>query len=112
MPDLGRSLRALPLALLLACRGSDGAPKQPPVDPEYRADVETLCNVLERSGAAYQDPAERQYSISTYLAEHIYTEGGRELMIGFKEQPEPGDALRAEAKRVGLAGCPLADSWQ
>ncbi|MDX2088559.1 MAG: hypothetical protein SFX73_11960 [Kofleriaceae bacterium] len=93
-PASGQSVRA-------AVPGSD-----------YAKDIEALCDVIARSGAPEDDS--RTLLIANWLAANLKTPESRQFLI--KIQPLVGDqkasALVAEAKRVGLEKCALADVWR
>jgi hypothetical protein len=108
------------VALLVAACGRD-APPAPAGDPvgvgagsAYAADMENLCNVVERSGAGSAHPNDRAYLVATWLGTRLTTQDARKFLAQI--QPLDGDAkataLETEAKRVGLAGCPLAAEWR
>jgi hypothetical protein len=92
------------------------APTAPgaPVSPEYAADIEKLCDVVKRSGAEKHEPNDRMYLIATWLGANLTTAEARKFLATI--QPLRGnakaDALEAEGKRVGLAGCALAAEWR
>ena len=93
-PASGQSVRA-------AAPGSD-----------YAKDIEALCDVIARSNAPDDDS--RMLLIANWLAANLTTPESRHFLI--KIQPLVGDqkaaALDAEAKRVGVAKCALADVWR
>lgn len=86
------------------------------ISQAYRADLENICDAEARSGALApdQDPNRRAFVVASWLGGRIRSEEGRQF-LGSLQKLAPkakGDALRAEAKRVGLAGCPLAETWK
>lgn len=87
---------------------------RPTVTAEYKQDIANLCDAVERSGAAQLPAADRAPTVAMWLGPHIRTEAGREFLAAI--QPLVGEpkamALEAEAKRVGLGGCPLAAEWR
>jgi len=89
------------------------APTAPPGDP-YRADIENLCDALNRSGADQLKPGDRQFAIANWLGNNLQTEAAHAFLVHI--QPLQGmakaDALVAEAKRVGLPDCALALEWR
>lgn len=109
-----------------ACQNGDGSarPAPPPasgsgtarpfVTDAYRKDIDSLCNVIHLSGADQQPEEARQAIIAMWLGPHITTEDGHKYLVSI--QPLQGDAkaneLEAEARRVGLGGCPLAAEWR
>ena len=99
------------LAAAAACqRGSNSVPEK------YRADIENICDAEARSGALApeQDPNRRAIVVATWLPGHIQTDQGRQFLGSLQKLngAGKGDALRGEAARVGLSGCPLADTWK
>ena len=113
------------LLVAAACQsGSSSAPAgkppetngiaRPYVTDAYRKDIDSLCNVVHLSGADEQPPDARQAIIAMWLGPHITTEDGHKYLIAI--QPLHGEAkaaeLEAEAHRVGLGGCPLAQEWR
>jgi hypothetical protein len=129
MVDLRRSLRTPRLAWALtltiitpvaACQRSEPeqAHAQPAIRPSsgagYAKDIEALCNSVVRSGADAIEPEARTLTIANWLAANLTTTDSRTFLV--KIQPLAGDAkaaaLEAEAKQVGLPGCPLAAEWR
>ena len=92
---------------------SSGIPR-PFVSDGYRKDIDSLCNVMKLSGADQQPADARQVLIAMWLGPHITTDEGHKYLIAI--QPLHGEAkaaeLDAEARRVGLSSCPLADEWR
>jgi hypothetical protein len=84
------------------------------VDPAYAADIDALCNSLERSGADKLQGNDRKVVSAMWLGKNLTSADARTFLV--KIQPLVGDAkaqaLDAEAKRVGLAACPLAGVWR
>ena len=79
----------------------------------YAKDVERICNAEQLSGAAKEDPNARSTMVAMWLGNNLVTPQARELMA---RQARLGPAekaalLRAEAREVGLSGCPTADTW-
>lgn len=85
-----------------------------PSEPAYKADIENLCDVLVRSNAADLDINDRTYVVATWLSQNLKTDASRKFLAQI--QPLGGEqkakALEAEAKRVGLTSCALADEWR
>lgn len=86
------------------------------VSQAYRTDVENICDAEARSGALApeQDPNRRAFVVATWLAGRIQSEQGRQFLGSLQKLKAgaKGDALRREAERVGLSGCPLAETWK
>lgn len=80
----------------------------------YRADITTLCDVVQLSEADQKPKDERWQIIAMWLGPHIKTTEGHEFLVAI--QPLRGEAkvlaLETEAKRVGLQKCALADEWR
>jgi hypothetical protein len=108
------SILALLLALVPACdRGGGGS--APAVAPAYRTDLDNICNAEERSGALAPDQAApRHLAVAQWLGPTIQTAEGRSFLAGLSKlaPAAKGARLRSESTRVGLAACPLADSWK
>ena len=85
---------------------------KPPVTDEYRADITTLCDVVQLSGADQKPKDERWPIVAMYLGK--LHEPAHEFLVAI--QPLTGAtkalALDTEAKRVGLAKCELANEWR
>jgi len=112
---------------LLGCSGEQadrpvdqaGSPAPGPgtpavVDQAYKSDLEKLCDVVARSGGAEVQGHDRMYLVATWLGSNLETQDARKFLA--RIQPLAGEAkglaLEAEAKRVGLAGCELANEWR
>ena len=84
------------------------------VTEQYRADINTLCDVVRLSGADQKPKDERWTVIAMYLGPQIKTEEARDFLGAV--QPLRADvkalALDTEAKRVGLPACELANEWR
>jgi len=109
-----------------ACQSGDDKTKATPdnttviqlpkaqVTESYRADINTLCDVVRLSGADQKPKEERWPIVAMYLGPHLTTAEANEFLVAI--QPLPADAkalaLETEAKRVGLSGCPLANEWR
>ena len=108
-----RALAAL-LILVLGALGCQSGSQS--VSQVYRTDVENICDAEARSGALApdQDPNRRALVVARWLASRIQSEQGRQLLGSLQKLKAgaKGDALRREAERVGLSGCPLADTWK
>ena len=95
----------------LACQSGSGA-----APAAYRTDLENICDAESRSGALApdQDPNRRSFVVATWLAGRIQSQEGRQFLGSLQKLKagEKGDALRREAARLGLPGCPLADTWK
>ncbi|MEO8698876.1 MAG: hypothetical protein ABI867_02500 [Kofleriaceae bacterium] len=100
------------LAVLGCGRDTPAEPVQQGSGSGYTADIDNLCNVMERSGAATKP--ERTFVSATWLGQHITTQEGRRFLARIQTltgEPKAA-ALEAEATRVGLSGCPLAGDWR
>jgi hypothetical protein len=115
-----------PLCLVLAGACQSGEAKdsasnstivqlpKPRVTDAYRADITTLCDVLQLSGADQKPKAEQWTAVAWFLNTQIKTNEANEFIVALK--PLPPDAyalaLETEGKRVGLAKCELANEWR
>ena len=85
-----------------------------PVTAEYRADITSLCDALQQSGAMDHPADERWQVVAMWLGPHITTDAGHEFLVAI--QPLQGAAkaaaLDSEAHRVGLSKCDLANEWR
>ena len=83
-------------------------------EADYAKDIDALCNSMVNSGASEQPDGARQLMVAQYLGKAIQTDAAHNFLVGI--QPLQGaaksEALNAEATRVGLHGCPLANEWQ
>ncbi len=77
-------------------------------------DLERICNVLTYAGVADRSSNEQLAAILDWLPRNIESEEGREFLgsIGDLQGTAKADALDAGARKVGLAGCPLALEWR
>jgi hypothetical protein len=80
----------------------------------YKADINSLCDAIRLSGAESKPKDEQWTVVAMWLGPAIKTNEGREFLVAI--QPLQGEAkalaLETEAKRVGLATCPLATVWR
>jgi hypothetical protein len=83
------------------------------VDPRYQAEVADICFAEERSGALQQDEGQRLMTVAQWLGTRIGTQQGRDFLasVARASPPEKVTLLQAESQRVGLASCPLVQSW-
>jgi hypothetical protein len=108
----------LPVTVLVALAALVGCQKQAETDraaqAPYRADLENICDAEARSGALAEDPARRALAIAQWIGPVLKTQEARDFLAGLTraQGKAKGDALRAEAARVGLSGCALADTWR
>ena len=116
------------LAIVAGCRGSSsgtsagsssgssaaGSAAASSVPEAYRSDIDNLCDAVARSGADQRPAAEHPLLIARWLGDHIHTDEARQYLAQI--QPLTGEAkataLEAEARRVGLPRCALADQWR
>lgn len=84
-----------------------------PITDAYRADIDNLCNAMERSGASAKGDHDKVVMSAQWLGEAITTDAGVAYLVAWKQMPAAmkSRALRAEAARAGLADCPLAAVW-
>ncbi len=109
-----KRLYLLALVAVVACQSSDKATPTTAVDAAYKADIEALCDVVNRSGTADDAPGDRTMKIATWLGTNLKTQDGRRFLSKIRpiKGPAKGDAIDAEAKRLGIATCPLAAEWR
>jgi hypothetical protein len=102
------------LGLFVAACGGDKAAEPTAPASAYATDIDNLCEVVKRAGAENQEPNDRMYLIATWLGANLKTPEARKFLADI--QPLQGnakaDALDAEAKRAGLAGCALSAEWR
>ena len=100
------------LGVAAGCQRSAGSTPLPVSEP-YRADIENLCDSVARAGADQLPAGGRALAIANWLAAHLQTPEAHDYLI--RIQPLAGEpkaaALEAEARRVGLDHCALADEW-
>lgn len=81
-----------------------------------RAEAEDLCFAFDRSGAAADVDANRNYLIADWLGKQIVSETGRAWMADFarlgQDKVARRTALERLAKTHALPDCPLAAMWQ
>lgn len=105
----------LAVVAALGCqRTTDEAAPSGPPPAAYAKDIAQVCDVVSLSGADKVPEGERVLPIAQYLGSHLQTQQAREFLA--RIQPLVGaakaDALDAEAKQVGLAGCALSAEWR
>ncbi len=107
-------LYLLALVVVVACQSSEKATPGTAVDAAYKADIEALCDVVNRSGTADVDPGDRTMKIATWLGTQLKTQDARRFLSKIRpiKGPAKGEAIEAEAKRLGITTCPLADEWR
>jgi hypothetical protein len=86
----------------------------PPPSKEYAADIEKLCDVVRLAGVEGDRTDDRLLPIANWLAANLTTAESRQFLVRIQPMAdlEKADALDAEARRVGLAGCNLAGEWR
>ena len=106
----------LPLVAAIALAACQSGSAAPPVErgSAYAKDVDKLCNALTLSGAMDQPEEARQLTVAKWLGANLETSEVHTFLVKLQGLA-PADkvaALDAEAKKVGLAGCPLSKAWQ
>lgn len=83
-------------------------------DTPLGRDLDRICNVVERSGAAALPEGEQVMATLQWLPANIESESGREFLasIAHLEGDAKADALDAGARKVGLSDCPTAGLWR
>jgi hypothetical protein len=105
-----RWTRLVFILALTACQSG-----REPASDAYAADIDAICHQEERSGALDKPPDQRDPLTTAYwLERNLKTPAGRKFAASiFQLKPsEKGPRLAAEAKKVGLARCPIADTWK
>ena len=90
----------------------------PPEEPEYqgqsyREALDTICKVDTLAGLdAEGDPLEKSQKREDWLSERVKNPDAIyfRTMLKVQSAGEKSAALRAEAKKAGLARCPLAEA--
>lgn len=77
-------------------------------------DLDRICNVIERSGAAQLPEGERVLATTQWLPANIESEAGREFLasIANLDGDAKAAALDEGARKAGLASCPTAELWR
>lgn len=85
-----------------------------PIADDYKADIDNLCDVMKRSGADQLEPGARNPTIAMWLGPNIKTPAAHQFLVQIQplQGADKANALEAEAKRVGIADCPLAAEWR
>ena len=84
-------------------------------DETYRTDVQKICDSMSLSGADKLEKLERVAPHSKWLGENLSTREAQMFLVNMKQQAgneAKAKALEAEAKRVGLPGCALANEFR
>jgi hypothetical protein len=102
------------LGVVASCRNGSSTSAVASVPEPYRLDIENLCDAVVRSGADQRPAAEHPLLIARWLGDHLQTDEAHQYLVQI--QPLIGEAkaqaLEAEAQRVGLPRCALADQWR
>ena len=112
---LSRWILAAGAVLVSACQsGTNEKPEDMPITAGYRADIADLCNVMHLSGADERPEEERVFTTAQWLGNNLETQEGRDFLVTFTQAPDKDKpaVLLAEAKRVRVEHCPLADYWK
>jgi hypothetical protein len=116
MPESSHNRRLLASVLVwnlvCACNRAEPPPSPPPEG--YAADIAKLCDVMTRSGADRLAPDEQVFTTARWLAGNLATQEARTYLANLQrlDGAAKADALDAEARKVGLAGCALAAAWR
>ena len=105
-----RWIRLVFILALAACQKG-----REPASDAYAADIDAICHQEERSGALDKPPDQRDPLTTAYwLERNLKTTDGRKFAASiFPLKPaDKGARLAAEAKRVGLTKCPIAEAWK
>lgn len=109
-PSETKAAEPPPAPTAAAPQVADGAWRATPLG----RDLDRICNVIERSGAAALPEGEQVMATLEWLPANIESESGREFLasIAQLEGDAKADALEAGARRVGLSDCPTAGLWR
>jgi len=97
-----RQLALLTVVVLLAGCGS------------YKKDLATICDAPNQAAITATDPSERVTLLAAWIDQRIKTDEARNLFSALANA-SPNDKstmLREEAKKNGIASCPLADVFE
>src|SRR5688572_4295190 len=97
---------------LASCQQTD-APTDYRSTPLGR-DVHRICNSVELSGVDQQPDANRQLAVAQWLGANIESVDGRNFLVALArvEGEAKVKVLEEQARRVGLATCPLSAEWK
>ncbi|HTJ41146.1 MAG TPA: hypothetical protein VL463_03595 [Kofleriaceae bacterium] len=101
-------------AIALGACQSQSSGGAAPASPAYAKDIDKLCNVLVYSGADKEPEGGRQLTVAKWLGPNLETTEVHTFLAKLQTlgPAAKADALDAEAKRVGLASCPLSAEWR
>jgi hypothetical protein len=82
--------------------------------PAYQRDVERICDVVTRAGAAGLSRNDQTYLTATWLSQNLESDDARGFLARIRslDGAAKADALDGEARRAGLTRCALADDWR
>jgi len=108
-----RSVVLLALVCLAACQSGTAAPKIAANTPLAK-DLATICNAVERSGAAQLEPADQAYTIAQWLPVNV-SDDGRQWLVRWARLGDDRAArhrmLETDARSAGVLDCPLLAMW-
>jgi hypothetical protein len=80
----------------------------------YTQDFERLCNAEQLSGALDQPEEARTLMVAQWLGKHLETSQVHDFLVHIQRlgAADKADVLDGEAKRLGLASCPLSAVWK
>ena len=109
-----RLLLVVAIALGACQSGSGSGAAAAPASPAYAKDIDKLCNVLVYSGADKEPEGGRQLTVAKWLGPNLETTEVHTFLAKLQTlgPAAKADALDAEAKRVGMASCPLSAEWR
>ncbi|UQA60675.1 hypothetical protein [Polyangium aurulentum] len=103
----------VPLSLACGCSSSAPPPAAPTTGQTFTDAMKMMCDIDRLAGlSAEEDPLAIGQKRSEWLAERIDNPDGIEFrtIVSVKGPDDQAKAIRAKAKEVGIAACPLADS--
>ncbi|ACY17124.1 mucin-associated surface protein (MASP) [Haliangium ochraceum DSM 14365] len=91
-----------------------GAPTEAAEATGYAAEMADICHAEERSGALELSEAERPFTVAQWLGGRVRSDEGRAFLGALAQVSAAAkpDVLDAEAAKLGLDTCPLADRWR
>lgn len=108
------ALFALASVLAIGCQSGAEPPRKVASGTPLAKDLATICNAVERSGAAKLEPADQAYTMAQWLPTNVGDEG-RQWLISFAKLGDDRrarhDMLERDARSAGILDCPLLAQW-
>ncbi len=114
---LPRMRSAAAAVLVLACLGCQSGEQAPKITAgtALAIDLDTICNAVERSGAAKLEPADQAYTIAQWLPVNV-SDDGRQWLVRWAQLGDDRKArfrmLDTDARSAGVMACPLLAQWR